>query len=118
MRTRAAALMMVCALVSALSSCGSHAEGSAATSGRTPITILWIGDTTGPLKVYGNLQLAGVKGAADYFNHQGGIAGHRQPPVGDGNISPGDWRRQDPADAWRRRRWPSCSVVCITPADA
>ena len=41
-----------------------------------PITILWIGDTTGPVKAYGNVQLAGVKGAADYFNSRGGIDGH------------------------------------------
>ncbi len=42
-----------------------------------PITILWIGDTTGPAKAYGAVQLAGVKGAADYFNERGGIDGHR-----------------------------------------
>jgi hypothetical protein len=49
----------------------------AGSSTDAPITILWIGDTTGPVKAYGEAQLAGVKGAADYFNEHGGIAGRR-----------------------------------------
>jgi ABC-type branched-subunit amino acid transport system substrate-binding protein len=68
---------MACAVASAVAGCGSSGEGTAAASGKAPITILWIGDTTGPLKVYGDVQLAGVKGAADYFNRRGGIEGHR-----------------------------------------
>jgi len=49
----------------------------AGSSTEAPITILWIGDTTGPVKAYGDVQLAGVLGAADYFNEHGGIAGRR-----------------------------------------
>ena len=64
-------------MAAALAGCGSGDEGTAAVSGKKPITILWIGDTTGPLKVYGDVQLAGVKGAADYFDSRGGIQGHR-----------------------------------------
>jgi ABC-type branched-subunit amino acid transport system substrate-binding protein len=55
---------------------GSSKKASADSSGDAPVTILWIGDTTGPLKAYGNVQLAGVRGAVDYFNSRGGIDGH------------------------------------------
>lgn len=76
MRPRVTALM-ACAAAVMVSACGSAADGAPTTSGKAPITILWIGDTTGPLKAYGDVQLAGVKGAADYFNRRGGIEGHR-----------------------------------------
>jgi ABC-type branched-subunit amino acid transport system substrate-binding protein len=56
---------------------GSGKSADATTGRDAPITILWIGDTTGPVKVYGDVQLAGAKGAADYFNSHGGIDGHR-----------------------------------------
>jgi ABC-type branched-subunit amino acid transport system substrate-binding protein len=48
-----------------------------ASSSNTPISILWIGDTTGPSKEYGSVELAGLKGAAAYYNSQGGVDGHR-----------------------------------------
>ena len=50
-------------------------DGGPTATQRCPITILWIGDTSGPTKVYGDAQLAGVKGAVDYYNSLGGIDG-------------------------------------------
>lgn len=70
----------LCVLAAAVGGCGSSspgATGSASASASAPIEILWVGDTTGPLKAYGAVQLAGVKGAADLFNRRGGIEGHR-----------------------------------------
>jgi ABC-type branched-subunit amino acid transport system substrate-binding protein len=54
-----------------------HGSSNDRVAKKAAITILWIGDTTGPLKVYGDVQLAGVRGAAAYFNSHGGIAGHK-----------------------------------------
>jgi ABC-type branched-subunit amino acid transport system substrate-binding protein len=72
--------MVVVAVVVAViiaSTRDSGRKAPADTSATAPITILWVGDTTGPAKVYGDAQLAGVQGAADYFNDRGGIGGHR-----------------------------------------
>jgi ABC-type branched-subunit amino acid transport system substrate-binding protein len=81
-RNWVAATLVMAACVTALAGlAGVAARGSAAAdakaSMKTPITILWIGDTTGPVKVYGDAQLAGVEGAVAYYNSRGGIGGHR-----------------------------------------
>ena len=77
MRMPAWAVVLTGAAAMVVTACGSADQGAPAKSGKQPVTILWIGDTTGPLKVYGDAQLAGVRGAAAYFNRRGGIEGHR-----------------------------------------
>lgn len=77
MRKGALVSGLLCGVIAvALTGCSAK-QGAADASTNRPITILWIGDTTGPLKVYGDVQLAGVKGAAAYFNRHGGVAGRR-----------------------------------------
>jgi branched-chain amino acid transport system substrate-binding protein len=94
MRARAATLALAtcCSAVAiAVAGCGSssksHSSTSAATSktpvaaassssAKSPVSILWIGDTTGPAKLYGAAQLSGLQGAVAYYNAHGGIAGH------------------------------------------
>ncbi|MCW2994571.1 MAG: Extracellular ligand-binding receptor [Conexibacter sp.] len=68
---------VACAVAVGAAGCGSSKERGAEAASTSPITILWVGDTTGPLKAYGDVQLAGVRGAAEYYNSRGGIAGHR-----------------------------------------
>src|SRR4051794_32271345 len=75
MRARVGVVVLACGAAAVLGACGS--SKTSATGTQAPVRILWIGDTTGPLKAYGDVQLAGVRGAADYFNSRGGIAGHR-----------------------------------------
>jgi ABC-type branched-subunit amino acid transport system substrate-binding protein len=58
-------------------SSSSPAGTSSAAATATPIKVLWIGDTTGPAKVFGQVQLTGLEGAAAYYNGHGGIAGHK-----------------------------------------
>ncbi len=74
------------AIVGITAGCGSSSSSSSSkTSGAstsnaasaTPIRVLWIGDTTGPLKVYGVIQLAGTEAGAAYYNAHGGIDGHK-----------------------------------------
>lgn len=67
-----------CGSSSSSASSGSNTSATqAASTNSSPIKILWIGDLTGPAKVYGAVQLAGVEGAASYYNSHGGIDGHK-----------------------------------------
>jgi branched-chain amino acid transport system substrate-binding protein len=79
------AAVVVAVAASGCGSSGKSSETSSAAAGgstanqasKTPIKALWIGDTTGPLKMYGAVQLAGFEGAAAYYNAHGGIDGHK-----------------------------------------
>jgi ABC-type branched-subunit amino acid transport system substrate-binding protein len=71
------ALVVGCGSSSSSSSASSASSGSAAkTPANAPITVLSIGDTTGPTKVYGQVSLAALQGAAAYWNAHGGVDGH------------------------------------------
>ena len=97
MRSRLVMLGLAAVAAAAAAGCGSsgnsshtsssgnssHTSSAAAVAASTgqaskaPIKVLWIGDTTGPLRVYGKVQLAGFEGAAAYYNAHGGIDGHK-----------------------------------------
>ena len=67
-----------CGSSSSSSSSSTSGSSSASTSSaNSPITILSIGDTTGPTKIIGTTHLAGLEAAAAYYNAQGGIDGHK-----------------------------------------
>ncbi len=70
------AVAVVVAVLIAVRRDSGGSDDAGATADDT-VTILWIGDTTGPAKIYGDVQLAGVRGAADYFNANGGIGGRQ-----------------------------------------
>jgi branched-chain amino acid transport system substrate-binding protein len=53
------------------------ATSSSSTPSGSPVNVLFIGDTTGPAKAFGQVQLIGLQGAAAYYNAHGGIAGHK-----------------------------------------
>ena len=81
------AATLACALATVAAGCGSSNSSSSARSGggssgtksssNTPMTDLFIGDTSGPTKVIGTTHLAGLEAAAAYYNAQGGIDGHK-----------------------------------------
>jgi branched-chain amino acid transport system substrate-binding protein len=91
------AAVLACVLAAAAAGCGSSgsssssstssSSGAAAGAGssasssasatKAPITILSIGDTTGPTKVIGVTHLDGLEAAAAYYNAHGGIDGHK-----------------------------------------
>lgn len=77
-------------VVLAVSACGSSSSTSTASSAGTtsasnasstssgsPYNVVAVVDTSGPTKLYGDIQLAGLKGAAAYMNANGGILGHK-----------------------------------------
>ncbi len=70
----------VCAALALVSACGSSSSstssGAAKSAAKTPVTILSIGDTTGPTKLYGQISWDVTQGAAAYWNSHGGIDGH------------------------------------------
>jgi branched-chain amino acid transport system substrate-binding protein len=91
-KSRLVPMLVALAAITALAGCGSSSSSSSGSAGSTstagksvsvaasggaPITVLAIGDTTGPTKLYGQTHLAGLKAAAAYYNAHGGIAGHR-----------------------------------------
>jgi ABC-type branched-subunit amino acid transport system substrate-binding protein len=58
-------------------SAGGSSGGGGGQKAGSPISVLSIGDLTGPTKLYGQQHLAGLRAAADYLNAQGGIEGHQ-----------------------------------------
>jgi branched-chain amino acid transport system substrate-binding protein len=70
-----------CALAVGVVGCGSSSSKTSSTSAKsasgTQIRVLWLGDLTGPAKVFGQVQLTGLEGAAAYYNANGGIDGHK-----------------------------------------
>jgi branched-chain amino acid transport system substrate-binding protein len=62
----------------AIGGCGGGGSDEKSANGPRPFALVFIGDLSGPTKVYGEAQLAGVKAAAAYLNaEQGGIGGHK-----------------------------------------
>jgi branched-chain amino acid transport system substrate-binding protein len=61
---------------SASSGSSGSTSASSSSSGGSPVTILAIVDTTGPIKAFGAQELAGIQAAAAYYNANGGIDGH------------------------------------------
>ena len=85
--TRSVAVAVTaCALAIAVGGCGSSSsKGSSSSSGggtsaktasKAPITVLSIGDTSGPTKIIGQTHYEGLEAAAAYYNSHGGIGGH------------------------------------------
>jgi branched-chain amino acid transport system substrate-binding protein len=88
---RITATLFACGVAAVAAGCGSSSSSSssssasasasgsssAAATSKAPITILSIGDTTGMTKVIGQTHLEGLEGAANYYNSQGGIDGHK-----------------------------------------
>jgi hypothetical protein len=77
------ALLAVAAgiLVAACGSSSSHprsstSRGKSQPTAQSPFTVLQVIDTTGPTKVYGLIDEASMKAAAEYWNQHGGILGH------------------------------------------
>jgi hypothetical protein len=62
---------------SSSSSAGASSSSASASASKAPITILSIGDTTGPTKIIGQTHLAGLEAGAAYYNAHGGIDGHK-----------------------------------------
>jgi len=65
-----------------ISACGSSGSGSGTSGSSTAtsassVNVLAILDTTGPTKAFGTQQLAGIEGAAKYFNTHGGVDGRK-----------------------------------------
>lgn len=78
MRARAPLILLGCLAAGVAGGCGSSGDdASGSPTAKAPVRILWVGDTTGPLKAYGDVQLAGVRGAADFFNARGGMDGRK-----------------------------------------
>jgi branched-chain amino acid transport system substrate-binding protein len=88
---RTGLILLAFAAIGLIAGCGSSGSSSSSTSSASgssgttaaatasvgkPISVLWIGDTTGPTKALGSVQLAGLKAAAQYFNANGGVDGH------------------------------------------
>jgi branched-chain amino acid transport system substrate-binding protein len=71
-----AGLAAACGSSSSSSNSSGGSGGGGKTASNAPITILSIGDTTGPTKTIGQTHLAGLQAAAAYFNAHGGIDGH------------------------------------------
>jgi branched-chain amino acid transport system substrate-binding protein len=57
-------------------STGSSSGAASAAASKSPFNVLTVVDTSGPTKLYGDIQLAGMKGAVAYVNKTGGILGH------------------------------------------
>jgi branched-chain amino acid transport system substrate-binding protein len=57
-----------------MSACGTSTQESAGSTS-APINVLAIVDTTGPTKAFGSQELAGIQGAAEYYNNHGGVNG-------------------------------------------
>lgn len=86
--------LLLCAVAVVAAGCGSSSSNSSTSSSKTagssgsassgggassksPITVLSVGDTTGPGKLIGQTHLEGLEGAAAYYNARGGIDGHK-----------------------------------------
>lgn len=66
-----------CGSSSSGSSGGGDSNGGASASKGQPFKILFVADTTGPLKTYGLQDLHGLQSAVDYWNAHGGFDGHK-----------------------------------------
>jgi ABC-type branched-subunit amino acid transport system substrate-binding protein len=94
---RWSACLLPVILATALTACGSSGKsnsssatsansaassGSSGSASKTPFTLLFETDLTGPTKVYGDQYLYSLEGAVAYVNQHGGIDGHPIKIVG------------------------------------
>ena len=74
-----ACLLAACGSSSSSSTAASTTKNSSSSSAGSgsAFTLLWIGDRTGPTKLYGTGELHGLESSVDYINAHGGMAGHQ-----------------------------------------
>jgi branched-chain amino acid transport system substrate-binding protein len=78
LRRLVASAAAILSVLATLAICDGAAAAKAHNASAKPFTALYLGDLTGPAKVYGQQEFNGFKAAAAYLNKtQGGILGHK-----------------------------------------